>query len=45
VAPPLELRRRGESPGRNQEKSLNALADFSRSNWHDDAALLILAVS
>ena len=28
-----------------KDKILNALADFNRANWHDDATLLILAVS
>jgi len=28
-----------------KNKILNALADFNCANWHDDATLLILAVS
>jgi len=36
---------RTSTPAEFMKKILNALADFNRSNWHDDATLLILAVS
>jgi|SRR5205807_6649323 len=36
---------RTSTPAEIKNKILNALTHFTRSNWHDDATLLILAVS
>ncbi len=36
---------RTSTPTEIKAKILNALVDFSRSNWHDDATLPLLAVS
>ncbi len=36
---------RTSTPYEIKNKILDALADFNRSNWHDDVTLLILAVS
>jgi len=39
------LPRAGATPAEIKNKILGALAEFNRSNWHDDVTLLILAVS
>jgi sigma-B regulation protein RsbU (phosphoserine phosphatase) len=36
---------RTATPAEIKNKVLGALADFNRSNWHDDVTLLILSVS
>jgi sigma-B regulation protein RsbU (phosphoserine phosphatase) len=36
---------RTSTPAEIKDKILSALTDFNRSNWHDDATLLIVAVS
>jgi len=36
---------RSSTPHEIKNKILEALANFNRSNWHDDVTLLILAVS
>jgi len=36
---------RTSTPAEIKDKILRALTDFNRSNWHDDATLLIVAVS
>jgi sigma-B regulation protein RsbU (phosphoserine phosphatase) len=36
---------RSSTPAEIKNRILGALADFNRSNWHDDVTLLILAVS